>query len=125
MMEDHGSRELVLYQETTNAALFEMTKGMLDANEIEYRFTQKMIGVRYKYTQYAIYLYQEDIEKLEALQQDNEFSDMPWDPDSEDGSPDPKYPWYLDKKKSGKIATIGLWIFLLLVAALLIYAIFF
>lgn len=115
---DGNNEELVLYKEIKKGAEYVILRDVLEANEIPYQCHERLVGSRYKTKYYYFYLSKEDIDEADACMNGGAFADLPWDPDSEDPSTEPKYPWYLDKNKSVKIGRIIIWVTLAFFVAL-------
>lgn len=86
-------------------------KDMLAANGIACSCERIPTGIKNIHYISKIWVNESDEQTAgELIDSGSEFSDIPWDPDSDSASSDPTYPWYLDEKKRSRIARIFLWV---------------
>ena len=102
---------MVMVFETENDIEGVVMKDMLTANGIACSCERIPTGTKNIHYISKIWVNESDVQTArDLIDSDSEFSDIPWDPDSDCVSSEPTYPWYLDKKIRFRIARIFLWV---------------
>lgn len=113
---------MVMVFETENDIEGVVMKDMLAANGIACSCERIPAGTKSIHYISKIWVNESDVQTArDLIDSDSEFSDIPWDPDSDCVSSEPAYPWYLDEKIRSRIARIFLWVMIGFFAVFLIW----